>query len=29
LPRTVLIVDDSPTIRGFAKVLPKPLGSAA
>jgi two-component system, chemotaxis family, chemotaxis protein CheY len=26
LPRTVLIVDDSPTIRGFAKVFLKPLG---
>jgi len=26
LPRTVLIVDDSPTIRGFAKVYLKPLG---
>jgi two-component system chemotaxis response regulator CheY len=25
LPRTVLIVDDSPTIRGFAKVFLKPL----
>ena len=26
MPRTVLIVDDSPTIRGFAKVFLKPLG---
>jgi two-component system, chemotaxis family, chemotaxis protein CheY len=26
LPRTVLIVDDSPTIRGFAKMFLKPLG---
>jgi two-component system chemotaxis response regulator CheY len=26
LPRTVLIVDDSPTIRGFAKVFLRPLG---
>jgi len=26
LPRTVLIVDDSATIRGFAKVFLKPLG---
>ena len=26
MPRTVLIVDDSPTIRGFAKVYLKPLG---
>jgi len=26
LPRAVLIVDDSPTIRGFAKVFLKPLG---
>jgi CheY-like chemotaxis protein len=26
LPCTVLIVDDSPTIRGFAKVFLKPLG---
>ena len=25
MPRTVLIVDDSPTIRGFAKVFLKPL----
>ena len=26
MPRTVLIVDDSATIRGFAKVFLKPLG---
>jgi len=26
LPLAVLIVDDSPTIRGFAKVFLKPLG---
>lgn len=26
MPRTVLIVDDSPTIRSFAKVFLKPLG---
>ena len=26
MPRAVLIVDDSPTIRGFAKVFLKPLG---
>jgi CheY-like chemotaxis protein len=25
LPRTVLIVDDSPTIRGFARIFLKPL----
>ena len=25
MPRTVLIVDDSPTIRGFAKLFLKPL----
>ena len=25
MPRTVLIVDDSPTIRGFAKIFLKPL----
>jgi two-component system chemotaxis response regulator CheY len=25
LPRTVLIVDDSPTIRGFAKIFLRPL----
>ena len=25
MPRTVLIVDDSPTIRGFARIVLKPL----
>ena len=25
MPRTVLIVDDSPTIRGFARIFLKPL----
>jgi two-component system, chemotaxis family, chemotaxis protein CheY len=26
VPRSVLVVDDSPTIRGFARLLLKPLG---
>lgn len=26
MPRSVLVVDDSPTIRGFARLLLRPLG---